>query len=90
MSDPIIKAAARALRQTLGVNDLNSARVVIATVTPLIRAAALEEAALSQSERSILLQALRIAEEDGSLQEFATGKQVERIATKLRALKEQP
>jgi hypothetical protein len=92
MSDPIIEAAHRALYDTDGwdQDDERKVHAVLAAVTPLIRAAALEEAALSQSERSILLQALRIAEEDGSLEEFATGKQVERIVEKLRALKEMP
>ncbi|MEK1930345.1 MAG: hypothetical protein AAAC47_11280 [Pararhizobium sp.] len=58
MSDPIIEAAARALRKEPILFDyppdecLEIVRVVLAAVTPLIRAAALEEAAVVAEEVS--------------------------------------
>jgi len=98
MTDPaIIEAAARALRDNLGTRVFeaeHAAKIVLAAVTPLIRAAALEEAA-------------KVA--DAEAQEYAAhsqlkaeGKQEEAliyarytimaktIAAAIRALKEQP
>jgi hypothetical protein len=80
MSDPIIEAAARALKIRMTYAD--DARVlaiaVLTAVAPLIRAAALEEAARAFEP-----------DEDGH-DSHSYRWTVEEIAAAIRALKEQP
>jgi hypothetical protein len=82
MSNAIIEAAARALQDSLGSTLLPKtyqalAEIAVAAVTPLIRAAALEEAA-------------HIADDHHKAPYAGPEGDAYWIAAKIRALKEQP
>jgi len=75
MTDAIIEAAARALRESVGMSQYDRAEAVLAAVTPLIEAAVLEKAA-------------KVAEEwTGQILSPTIG---DHYALLIRALKEQP